>query len=87
MPRRSELAGSVDPVPGLSQLRVAPCQLAPGTRRTDGHQRSWLGEGVAAGYTGAGGGIDRARVVAQGSVVLSRAAVAPGADGLKQDTG
>ncbi len=73
--------------PCLSQLRVAPCQLAPGTRRTDGHQRSWLGEGVAAVYPGDGGGIDRSCLEPERGVAVQSAAVAPGADGLKQDTG
>ena len=87
VPGRSGLAGSVGAVPGLSQFRVAPRQLAPATCRYRSHQRSWLGQGVAAVYTGDGGGIDRSRVVAQRSVVLSRAAVAPGADGLKHGAG
>ena len=40
------------------------------------HQRPWLSEGVAAVYTGDGGGIDRARVVAHRGPVLPGAAVA-----------
>ena len=47
----------------------------------------WLGEVVAAVHPGDGGGLDGPRVVAQRSAVLPGAAVAPGADGLKQDAG
>ena len=51
------------------------------------HQRPWLGQGVAAVYTGDGGGIDRSCLVAQRGAALPGAAVAPAADGLKQDAG
>ena len=40
------------------------------------HQRPWLSQGVAAVYTGDGGGIDRSRVVAQRGAALPGAAVA-----------
>ena len=53
---------------------------------TRSHQRQWLGQGVAAVYTGDGGRIDGSCLVAQRGVVLPGAAVAPAADGLKQDT-
>jgi hypothetical protein len=42
---------------------------------------------VAAVYTGDGGRVDGSGLVTQRGPVLLGAAVAPGADGLKQDTG
>jgi len=58
-----------------------------GSADTSTHQRPWLSEGVAAVHPGDGGGLDGPRVVAQRSAVLPGAAVAPAADGLKQDAG
>ena len=43
--------------------------------------------GVAAVYTGDGGGLDGSRLVAQKGAALSRATVAPAADGLRNDAG
>ena len=42
----------------------------------EAHQRPWLGQGVAAVYTGDGGGIDRSRLVAQRGAAVPGAAVA-----------
>ena len=53
----------------------------------EAYQRQWLGQVVAAVHPGDGGRIDGSCVVAQRGLVLPGAAVAPGADGLKQDTG
>jgi hypothetical protein len=63
---------------------LAPRQSAPGIGRTEGHQRPWLGEEVAAVHTGDGGKLDGPRVVAQRGVVLPGAAVAPYVDGLNK---
>src|SRR5215468_7696944 len=79
---RSELAGSACLIPGLSQLRLAPREPSPTVAGARSHERSWLGQGVAAVYTGHGGGIDGPCVVAQRGIVLPSAAVAPAADGL-----
>src|SRR5439155_688787 len=73
---RSRLAGSVSPIPGLSQLCVASCESAPATRRTACHQRPWLGEAVAAVHTGDGGGCDRSRLVTERGAALSGATMA-----------
>ena len=66
---------------------VAPRQSAPAAADPEGHQWPWLGEGVAAVHPGDGGGLDRPCVVAQRGAVLPGTAVAPAADGLKQDAG
>src|SRR4029453_4005677 len=55
---RSGLAGSVGSVPGVSQFRATPREFAPAVVGPRSHQGSWLSQGVAAGYTGDGGGID-----------------------------
>jgi hypothetical protein len=54
---------------------------------TNGHQRPWLSEGVAAVYPGDGGGVDGSCVDVERGVTLSGAAVAPAADGLKHNAG
>ena len=88
VPGRSGLAGSVGAVPRLSQLRVAPRQsCASRSLIPEATNGTWLGQDVAAVHTGDGGGIDGPCLVAQRGLVLPSAAVAPGADGLKQDTG
>src|SRR5215467_2033045 len=76
LPRRSELAGSVGTVPGVSQLRVAPRQ--PASAPAGSHPYAWygLGQAVATVYTSDGGGIDGSCVVAQRGPALSRATVA-----------
>jgi hypothetical protein len=58
-----------------------------GSRRTDCYQWHGLGQGVAAVYTGDGGGLDGSRLVAQRGAAVSRAPVAPAADGLRNDAG
>jgi hypothetical protein len=55
-----------------------------GARR---HQRSWRSQGVATVHPGEGGGSGRSRVDAHRGVVVPRAAVTPGTDGLKPGIG
>jgi hypothetical protein len=81
LPGASGLARSGGLVPGVSPCRVPPGQFTPGTRRTAGHERQGLRQGVAAVDPGDGGGLDRARMVSQRGVTLSGATVAPAADG------
>ena len=50
-------------------------------------QRHGLRKAVAALYASDGGRIDRSGLVAQRGVAVSRAPVAPGADGLRNDAG
>ena len=59
-----------------------PCPADPGS-----HQRPGLRQGVAAVYPGDGRWRDGSRLVVERSAALSGAAVASGADGLKQDAG
>src|SRR5262249_2936213 len=84
---RSGLAGSVGPVPGLSQLCVASCESAPATTPADADQRDGLGQAMAAMDTRDGRRVDGPRVVAERSPAVSGAAVAPATDRLKQDAG
>ena len=58
MPGRRQFAGSAGGVPDVPQLCRAPRQSAPAPASSRTHQRQWLGEGVAAVYTGDGGGLD-----------------------------
>ena len=78
------LAGSVGACSRSITISVLPHaslrQPLPEPEATNG---TWLGQGVAAVYTGDGGGIDRSRVVAQRGAAVPGAAVAPAADGLK----
>ena len=59
------LAGSAGTVPDVPQLRAAPRQFAPAVADSRSHQRPWLGQGVAAMYTGDGGGVDGSRLDAE----------------------
>jgi hypothetical protein len=58
VPGRGRHTSSVGGVPRLPQCRVAPRQLAPAVTDSRGHQRHRCLQGVAAVYTGDGGGID-----------------------------
>ena len=88
-PCKSEdgLRSATGAVPGVSQFCLAPCQFAPGTGRTDSHQRDWLSQGVAAVYASDGGGTHRSCLEPARSVDVPRAAVAPAADGLSNGAG
>ena len=87
LPERSGLAGSVGAVSGLSQLRLASREFAPGAGRAHPHQRQWLSQGVAAVLAGDGSGFDGSRLVAQRGAVLPGSAVAPSADALTHSAG
>src|SRR5499433_424975 len=87
VPGRSGLAGSVGPVPDLSQLCVASCESAPATAPADADQRDGLGQAMAAMDTRDGSRVEGPRVVAERSTPVSGAAVAPATDSLKQDAG
>jgi hypothetical protein len=77
----------VSPVARLAQFRGAPRQSAPAVAGPRSHQRPWRSEGVAAVYTGDGGGMDRPCLVAHSSAVLPGTTMTPGADGLRHDAG
>ena len=62
---------------------AAPRQSAPAVAGPRSHQRPWLRQGVAAVYAGDGSRIDGSRLVIERSVALPGAAVAPGADSLR----
>ena len=66
---------------------LAPREFAPAVAGPRSHQRPWLSQGVAAVYTSDGGGIDGSCLDTARSADVPRAAVAPAADGLKQDAG
>src|SRR5439155_642159 len=83
---RSGRAGSVGPVPGVPPFCRAPRECAPAVASPRSHQRSWLSQGVAAVYTGDGGGLDRPRVDVERSLDVSGTAVAPAPDGLRNGT-
>src|SRR4029453_3231771 len=83
---RGRLTATVGGISCVLQFLSASCEFTPAPFGACADQRPWLGQGVAPLYTGKGGGIDGSRMDTERSADVSRAAVAPAADGLRNST-
>ena len=84
---RGRVAPSAIVIPDVSPLLSASRQPPPALVPAGPDQRQGLGQGVVPLYASDGGGLDGSRLVAERGAALSRAPVAPAADGLENDAG